>query len=256
MNRVRQVFSQARVLLPVIHPVTEAKARASVDLAVRCGVPGIFLINQGMPDRAVLDLAGVFKHEYPHLWIGINLLGWLPTKVLARVAEAGFGGVWADDAGVEESSDDQTYAQGFLKARQSISWGGLYFGGVAFKYKRPVAPGLLGIASKKASALMDVVCTSGEGTGKAAPISKVEAMRQGMGDHALALASGVTAENVAAYLPFVDAYLVGTGIESDLGVLDEKKLRSLYDRIHSFSVQSSSPPPASSASSSSSGSSL
>jgi predicted TIM-barrel enzyme len=75
---------------------------------------------------------------------------------------------------------------------------------------------------------MDVVCTSGPGTGKAAQLDKLIAMRHGIGPGgAIALASGVTAENVRTYLPYVDAFLVGTGIEARFGVLDPSKLTDL-----------------------------
>ena len=60
-------------------------------------------------------------------------------------------------------------------------------------------------------------------------------MRSGVSrDVALALASGVTADNVGAYLPYVDAYLVGTGIERALGVLDPLAVRALADAIHAW----------------------
>jgi predicted TIM-barrel enzyme len=79
---------------------------------------------------------------------------------------------------------------------------------------------------------MDVVCTSGPGTGKAADVSKVVAMREAVGTAgAIALASGVTAENVSIYLPYVDAFLVGTGIEARFGVLDPAKLAALLAAV-------------------------
>lgn len=56
-------------------------------------------------------------------------------------------------------------------------------------------------------------------------------------DAAIALASGVTSENVQDYLPYVDAYLVGTGIEKEVGVLDPAKLRALQARIASYDAQ-------------------
>ena len=46
-----------------------------------------------------------------------------------------------------------------------------------------------------------------------ADVEKVRTLRAGLGDHAMALASGVTPENVRIYLPYVQAFLVGTGIE-------------------------------------------
>jgi predicted TIM-barrel enzyme len=74
---------------------------------------------------------------------------------------------------------------------------------------------------------VDVLCTSGPGTGYAADVEKVRALRAGLGDHAMALASGVTPENVRIYLPYVQAFLVGTGIERQLGVLDPAKIEAL-----------------------------
>ena len=78
---------------------------------------------------------------------------------------------------------------------------------------------------------MDVICTSGPGTGHAADVEKVISLRAGLlgglGDHAMALASGVTPENVRSYLPYVQAFLVGTGIEKTLGVFDPAKIEAL-----------------------------
>ena len=74
---------------------------------------------------------------------------------------------------------------------------------------------------------MDVVCTSGPGTGQAASLEKVRALRAGLGGHPMALASGITPENVRDYLPHVQAFLVGTGIEERLGVLDPAKIERL-----------------------------
>jgi hypothetical protein len=48
---------------------------------------------------------------------------------------------------------------------------------------------------------------------------------------AMAFASGVTAENVSGYLPYVNAFLVGTGIEAGFGVLDAAKLRALLAAV-------------------------
>jgi hypothetical protein len=46
----------------------------------------------------------------------------------------------------------------------------------------------------------------------------------------------VTTENVAQYLPYVDAYLVGTGIERELGVLDPDETKKLATAIHAFTA--------------------
>jgi predicted TIM-barrel enzyme len=82
---------------------------------------------------------------------------------------------------------------------------------------------------------MDVNCTSGPGTGQQADPEKVATMRAAVGHGAaIALASGVTADNVHHYLPYVNAYLVGTGIEHAFGVLDPGKTAALQAAIASY----------------------
>jgi hypothetical protein len=46
----------------------------------------------------------------------------------------------------------------------------------------------------------------------------------------------VTTANVGEYLPYVDAYLVGTGIERELGVLDPDETKRLATSIHTFAA--------------------
>ena len=59
---------------------------------------------------------------------------------------------------------------------------------------------------------MDVVCTSGVKTGTAPDLDKMKAFKQGCGkDRVLALASGVTPQNVVSFIPYVNCILVATG---------------------------------------------
>lgn len=229
MNRIAAVFGTSPVLLPVVHPISREAALASIRLAHDIGVRGVFLIDQGMIERDVLALVREVRDHYPSLWIGVNLLSRAPAEALVASLDVcgAIDGIWSDNAGVDER-DVHAQARAFVAARQCAGWRGLYFGGVAFKYQREIAQEHLGHAAACAAPYMDVVCTSGPGTGHAADVSKVQALRSGLGgDHALALASGVTAQNVRRYRPYVQAFLVGTGIESRLGVLDSGKVEAL-----------------------------
>jgi len=229
VNRIDAVFGSPRVLLPVVHPVGLREALSSVETAATAGVRGVFLIDQGMNEHEVLELVSTVRASFPALWIGVNLLSRAPSEVL-EVAPT-IDGVWSDNAVIDERGETQTAADEFIAARTLRSWRGLYFGGVAFKYQREVASADLGRAAGIAASRMDVVCTSGPGTGKAATVAKVAAMRAGMGDAALGLASGVTVENVEAYLPYVNAFLVGTGIERAFGVLDRARVEDLHAAV-------------------------
>ncbi len=63
-------------------------------------------------------------------------------------------------------------------------------------------------------------------------MAKIEAFRQGCGERALALASGVTPGNVRQYARLVDAVLVATGINfaGDFYNIDPVRLRALLQR--------------------------
>ena len=57
----------------------------------------------------------------------------------------------------------------------------------------------------------------------------------------MAIASGITVENVAAYLPFIQYFFVATGIEQRIsekkvreGYLDPERVNALAAAIHSF----------------------
>ncbi len=103
------------------------------------------------------------------------------------------------------------------RARQESGWDGLYFGGVAFKYQRPVED--LTSAARIAARYMDVVTTSGPGTGIAAARDKIVAMKEAVGDLPLA----------------ADCFLVATGISRSFTELDLEKVNRLLGRVRAFS---------------------
>ncbi len=236
-NALQRVFRRSRVFLPVIHPVTKKTALESIDTAVRSGADGIFIIDQGMSSAQVLAFIPEIRRRHESLWIGVNLLGSKSEDVIGLVAGLPVGGIWSDNAEIDEQSDTQSAAERFRKARQASGWQGLYFGGVAFKYQREVPAALLPVAARKASPWMDVITSSGPGTGHAASVEKARALKTGAGAHPLALASGVSPENVTGFLPYVDAYLVASEIETAKysGVLVPERTKLLAERIHEWS---------------------
>jgi predicted TIM-barrel enzyme len=50
----------------------------------------------------------------------------------------------------------------------------------------------------------------------------------------LGVASGITNENIAHYLPYIDLYLVATGISINYHELDEVKVRSLTAKMAEY----------------------
>ena len=231
-----QIFRRGKLFLPVIHPVSQEIALKSIETAVSADADGIFLINQGMSAEEVLQFVPEVHRRFKDLWIGVNLLGMQPSEVVARVSQLPVGGIWSDNAMIDENSEAQTAAELFRRARAHNGWTGLYFGGVAFKYQREVSDLMLPSAARAAAPWMDVITSSGPGTGIPASIEKVKALRVGAGKHPIALASGISPENVDQYLPLVDAFLVASELETDRysGVLVPERTKLLADRIHGW----------------------
>jgi hypothetical protein len=243
-NAITTKFGKPRVFLPVIHlPDDGTLGLAAVKIAVRAGADGVFLINQGTStSNIVKNLIPVYRKEFgPDLWIGVNPLGSRVEdfiRLSAETPERRIDGVWSDDGGVDSLREDRFAAarDAYLAARKETGWKGLYFGGTAFKTQGEIPRAKLPLVAIRAASFMEVVCTSGRGTGVAADPAKVKIMRKAIPGVPMALASGITPENVDSFLPYVEAYLVATGIEKSFGVLDPKRTKELADKIHAYTA--------------------
>jgi predicted TIM-barrel enzyme len=211
---------------------SEPQALRNAQLARDAGADGVFLINHGIGSRDNLprwkQLTGIYDHlksRMPGFWMGINCLDLYPEDAFKCIPDV--GGLWADNAGINEDAEEQEIPVEVDSSRQDRNI--LYFGGVAFKYQRPVLD--LTKAAMLATKHMDVVTTSGKGTGWAADIKKIQKMKQAMGDFPLAIASGVTPENVTTYLPVADCFLVATGISRNFYEFDLAKTRQLINVV-------------------------
>jgi predicted TIM-barrel enzyme len=169
--------------------------------------------------------------KFPGWWVGVNCLGMKPEDVVAKIDPA-ISGIWSDNAGIDEHGGAQPAVEKFLEARQARQWNGLYFGGVAFKYQRPVTE--LERAAKIAAGYLDVVTTSGPGTGLSASREKIAAMRCGLGAAPLAIASGITPENVSDYLDLATCFLVATGISRSFSDLDPERVKALVEQVRGW----------------------
>ena len=221
-------------VLPVIHAWDHRQVTRNVQVAVREGAHGVFLINHDFALDGLLPLIREVRIRYPSLWLGVNFLGVTGTRafpVLGDLERSGCAvdAYWADDARIDERSEDQHEADAIAETRRTSGWTGLYLGGTAFKKQREVRPEYFETAARIAARHMDAVTTSGVATGRSAEVSKIQAFRKGCADQALAVASGVTPDNAAAYAGLVDAILVATGINrtGDFYNLEPMRLRRL-----------------------------
>ena len=221
--------------LPVVHITDEAQALEQVAVARGARADGVWLIDHANTSAELLAVYRKVRAEHPDFWIGLNFLD--ETAVGAAVAvpiEA--DGLWTDDAGAQDIGPKHWVftVKGVLKNR---GWKGEYFGGVAFKGQHHVTSQdqIKGswMAAKVALDWVDVVTTSGAATGVAAGMEKIRAMREVVPGR-LAVASGITVPNVGDYLPYVDDFLVATGISRDFHHLDPDKTAELAGIIHEF----------------------
>jgi predicted TIM-barrel enzyme len=215
---------------PVIHVKYTEQVLKNVGVAQEAGADGIFLVNHSTQWSHLQEVFQEVKEEAPSLWVGVNSLDMFPEQTFGAFPEA--DAIWIDNAGIDENwgPDAQPSAYRITQAAQEFD--GLYFGGVAFKYQRAVEN--VGTAASIACDYMDVVTTSGPGTGQAANPEKVLRMKEAMGSHPLAIASGITPENVEEFLPYVDHILVATGISKDFHNLDADKTKQLIETVRSY----------------------
>lgn len=243
MDRVefKKTFScDGLVVLPVIHVLDNEQAERNVRLAIEGGCPGVFLINHDFEYQRFLPIIEHIRKLFPDLWLGVNFLavtGKEAFPVLAQLEadNTKVDAYWADDARIDErkTADDQTEAEEILQIKSDCGWDGIYFGGTAFKKQREVAPEAYALSAEIACDFMDVVTTSGIATGHSADLSKIETFRTACGDKPVALASGITPENVSQYVPYVDCVLVATGIniKDDFYNIDPARLEKLMRQI-------------------------
>ena len=237
-NKIHTTFNRARVFLPVIHCQDEVQVASCIEVARACGADGAWLINQGgMEPAEIAQIAVDNTRNDPDFWLGVNLLG---TSLAGAVSAARtLPGLWRDDAGITITRAGIVGATEdlILRAlRLRTAWKGLLFGGVAFKYQpRTVPPAFYGaVASAAADAGIDVVTTSGPATGHPPDVAKIIAMREAIGDRALAIASGISEDNVERFLPYTDGFIVSSSIESTPGIFDPSRVTRLAKKIHAF----------------------
>jgi len=215
---------------PVIHFLNEKIALEQVSLAKRCGADGVFLIShRGNDDELgwVALEARKIHLDYP---IGINLLTRKPQVAAWVAMENGLDMVWADDMGVDSNGVSET---GKSMAEFAVQHPMIkLFASVAFKYQANEPHPAL--AARNALDAGFIPTTSGSGTGSAPDLEKIISMSKETSG-CLAVASGMTPDNIDKYAPYLSYALVATGISVDEHHLDEKKLRRFIKIASKFS---------------------
>lgn len=211
MSKFKEIFQNKHVILPVVHVENSTQAIRNTQVALDAGCDGVFLIDMknGAHYEELLEIHAKVKSEFQDFWIGVNFLD-LETEDVFDKLNPSIDGVWVDNAKINNALEIQTDAERIARRRRDSGWEGLYFGGVAFKYQEestsPAKDAFIAID------FVDVVATSGIGTGSAPDTKKISSMKEAIGNFPLAIASGISPENVKKFLPITDCFLTASSL--------------------------------------------
>lgn len=215
---------------PVIHVESPEQSAEQAKIAFSAGSDGVFLINHGnfSGEEGLIDAYNSVRELFPHEYIGLNYLTRDAAdafKVTAQYfdehkIEVMPDAIWSDDAtdrytnwlkikNYVEKVDNVREADPRLKNIE-------YLGGIAFKYTPHYTddPEFAFNQTTVLSKAVDVVTTSGPGTGKAPTPEKIAAMKKAAKDKELAVASGIDIDNVDKYGHDIDKVLIASGLET------------------------------------------
>ena len=230
MNAYRRFFPKRHTFLAVVHVVNKDQTLLNVRIALGEGADGVFLINHPpVPSRQLYHCYQHVREVFPDAWIGLNWLDLSPEEGLDMM-HFQMNGMWVDNAGIREDSHGAKEAILFAEKRrrwekEMKDYFFLLFGGVAFKYQQHIYD--VGRVAQLAVPYVDVITTSGDGTGMAPDVEKIRVMKNAIGDHPLAIASGITPENVSRYMEHTDCFLVATGVSDSHIELNPGRVRKL-----------------------------
>jgi len=229
------------VFLPVIHITSPERVLIQTQRAVEAGANGLWLINHGGHTtgfKYLIDTCDKVRKAHPNLWIGLNFLDLEPLDALEYLPE-GANGLWVDNGGVAEKQNggfNIRCAEQLWRRTQIHRPDILLFGGVAFKYRdEGSVKDVAGIA-EAALPYMDVVTTSGPGTGHAADIGKIRRMSRAIGANNLGLASGLSADNLSGFSEHVKHLIISSSISDNSGELDLAKMREFRLAVDTLSL--------------------
>lgn len=202
-------------LIPVIHMIDERQVFINLDTCFKHDINKVFLINHRVGVRALLNCAELVKKAHPKLWLGVNMLGEHPLTAISQ--DLLYEGMWLDE----------TITSGV--SRELRKFRGMLFTGLAFKYQPQ--PKYLQEACQDATLASDVATTSGVGTGQAADLEKIKMLREYLGNHPMAIASGVSADNVKDYKGIANYLLVASSFTDSGEFIIPEKLRAILEQL-------------------------
>jgi predicted TIM-barrel enzyme len=219
-----------KIMLPVIHYLDDDQAYRNAKLAFDTGADGVLLIEMNGNNERLGHVGNRIKTAFPDKMIGINHLSRDAEEGMRKNIAYDLDMTWTDRQLTHSSLAEENWKMARkLRLLNSKHPSHKLFVGVAFKYQASEPDPVT--AALKAQELGFIPTTSGTATGISADVEKVKTIKEALNGGDLAIASGITPENVHDYLPYVTHYLVAVGISKDFHNFDRAKLIRLRDSL-------------------------
>lgn len=216
-----------RKVYPVIHYKDSETTLSEAKKAKEAGADGVFLISHIGGNERLIPLAVKIKEVF-QLEVGLNFLGEGALETAKVVKNNGLDMVWADYCGV--SSDGLDYEGHDLADWACFNENIKIFASVAFKYQASeLNPSLAAVEALRAGF---IPTTSGSGTGTAPSVEKIHSMSVAVKGN-LAIASGMSCENINDFKQYLSHILVATGVSDDEYHFNIEKLTKFIELAHS-----------------------
>lgn len=221
--------------IPVIHITNNNKdLERNIKIILENNITHIMLISHGYLDYIeLLDLGKELKSQYHNLWIGYNFLDLSSSNVFKFLLKGNIevDGIWIDNSYV---GLNQNYANElkklWLEYKNKFN-NSLYFGGVAFKYLPQ--PQYIDKAILESKTMMDVVTTTGSGTGNSISKEKINLFNRLINnDTNIGIASGISIDNIDYLFNKANYFLVSSSISKNDSLFDENKLKLFNDKFN------------------------
>ena len=214
-------------IIPVIHYADDEQTLRNARIAFDAGCDGVFLIHMEGRDHLLPPVATAIKKRWNDRLVGVNFLRMDADEAVVESIRHGLDMTWTDEQVTHSAEQPWAEASRIRDSRASFPRH-LVFVGVAFKHQR--AEPHPDQAALRACEMGLVPTTSGPATGVAADAGRIEELRRAIGpDAPLAIASGVTPENVHEFAPHLTHILVATGVSRSFHEFDADRLRMLVD---------------------------
>lgn len=232
IQKVNQIFKE-KTILPVLSCYSFEQFIKNIELMyelyVNNYIGGIWITSSNSDVKIITQTLKWCLDKFPSLWIGVNLVGESIIKVLEFIFENNPNGLWIDKSYINDKTY-QNIPEIIIDQFNKANWNGLYFGGTFFKYVSQ--EGDFNKILENSIKYMDIVTTSGDGTGIEIEKNKIiEINKVCSSKIKIAIASGITENNIYELSKYSDIFIVGTSLYDGNFNIIPNKVISLYKKM-------------------------